>query len=471
MKSDIKNPQFAGQGKLKIEWAGRRMPVLELISERFEKEKPFKGLRIGACLHVTAETANLMITLKKGGASVVLCASNPLSTQDDVAASLVHDFDIPTFAIKGEDTKTFYRHLQEVVKVKPNITMDDGADLVNALHTLRVVARPWPAGNNVPLSQAGQGIQTRAAQGAVTTFVIQNSKKESWDFFGSSEETTTGVIRLRAMVKDHALKVPVIAVNDSDTKHLFDNRYGTGQSTIDGILRATNMLLAGKTFVVCGYGWCGRGLASRADGMGAQVVVVEVDPVRALEAVMEGYDVMPMKKASLVGDIFVTVTGDKRVITLDHMLRMKDGAVIANSGHFDVEIEVRELEKAAVGKREVRNQVMEFKIPNSKSQAPNKFKIQKSKFKNLYILGEGRLINLAAAEGHPSEVMDMSFADQALAAEWFVKNKGRLKAKVYTLPKRLDTKVAALKLKSMGIKIGKLTRDQRDYLSSWKQGT
>lgn len=420
------------------------MPVLALIADRFEKEKPFKELRLGACLHVTAETANLMIALKKGGATVVLCASNPLSTQDDVAASLVHDFDIPTFAIKGEDTKTFYRHLNEVVKTRPNITMDDGADLVNAIHKLKI--------QNEKIKNNG-------------TFKIFNSKKESWEFFGSSEETTTGVIRLRAMAKDKALKVPVIAVNDSDTKHLFDNRYGTGQSTIDGILRATNILLAGKTFVVCGFGWCGRGLAGRASGMGAQVVVVEVDPVRALEAVMEGYTVMPMKKAAQTGDFFVTVTGDKSVITLEHMRRMKDGAVIANSGHFDVEIDVAGLEKIALKKREVRTHVVEYTIKS-------KIKSQKSnRSMKIYILGEGRLINLAAAEGHPSEVMDMSFANQALAAEWFVKNNGSLKAKVYVLPKRLDKKVASLKLTSLGVKTGKLTRDQRKYLSSWKEGT
>lgn len=418
MKSDVKNLSLAPQGKKKIEWAGQGMPVLKLIGARFAKEKPLKGVRLGACLHVTAETANLMLVLKAGGASLALCASNPLSTQDDVAASLARDYDILTYAIKGEDTKTYYKHLNAVLDTHPQITMDDGADLVSLLHKERAKQIP--------------------------------------ELLGSSEETTTGVIRLKAMEKDRALKIPVFAVNDSDTKHMFDNRYGTGQSTLDGIMRATNMLLAGKRFVVCGYGWCGRGLASRARGMGALVIVTEVDPIRALEAVMEGYEVMRLRDAVGVGDIFVTVTGNKNVISFDHILRMKDGAVIANSGHFNVEVAVGELEKKSKAKRLIRPFVDEYVLKDGTKR---------------FVLGQGRLINLVAAEGHPAEVMDMSFANQALAAEFFVKNRGKLKVKVYTISRKMDSEIARFKLAAMGVKIDRLTREQKKYLRSWQEGT
>lgn len=369
---DIADIKLSSQGKNKIEWAGRSMQVLKLIQERFNREKPLKGIRLGACLHVTAETANLMLALRAGGAVLSLCASNPLSTQDDVAASLVKDFEIPTYAIKGENDKTYYNHLQSVLDMKPNITMDDGADLVSQLHKFKI-------------------------KNEKCKITIQNLKSEIWEFLGSSEETTTGIIRLKAMEKDKALKIPVFAVNDSDTKHMFDNRYGTGQSTIDGILRATNILLAGKKFVVCGYGWCGRGLASRARGMGAQVCVIEVNPIKALEAVMDGFEVMPIAKAAKVGDIFVTATGDKNVISTHHLKSMKDGAVVANSGHFNVEIQLDQLDKLARSKRQIRPYVTEYVIEAER--------------KKIFILGEGRLINLAAAEGHPAEVMDMSFAN------------------------------------------------------------
>lgn len=416
---DIKDISLSAKGKLRIEWAGQSMAVLKLIEKRFAKEKPLKGITIAACLHVTAETANLMLALKAGGAALALCASNPLSTQDDVAASLVKDYGISTFAIKGENTKTYYTHLNEVLDIHPNLTMDDGADLVSLLHKER----------------PGQ-------------------LKE---MIGSSEETTTGVIRLKAMAKDNALKIPVYAVNDSDTKHMFDNRYGTGQSTLDGIMRATNILLAGKTFVVAGYGWCGRGLASRARGMGAHVVVTEVDPIKALEAVMDGFMVMRIADAAKVGDIFVTVTGDKGVISFDHIMRMKDGAIIANSGHFNVEIAIDELEKKAKEKRNIREYVHEYTLKNGSRR---------------YVLGEGRLINLAAAEGHPAEVMDMSFANQALAAEFFAENKGdTLDVKVYTISPEMDREIARLKLVSMGIKFDSLTAEQKKYLGSWKEGT
>ena len=417
MTHDVKDLSLAAQGKLKIEWAGRSMGVLKLLGKRFAKEKPLKGIRIGACLHVTAETANLMLVLKAGGANLALCASNPLSSQDDVAASLVKDFDISTFAIKGEDTKTYYKHLNAVLDTHPQITMDDGADLVSLLHTER--------------------------------------KKQIPELIGSNEETTTGIIRLRAMEKDKALKIPVFAVNDSDTKHMFDNRYGTGQSTLDGIMRATNILLAGKKFVVYGYGWCGRGLASRARGMGAHVIIIEVDPIKALEAVMDGFSVMRMRDAIKIGDIFVTVTGDKNVIALSHMLKMKDGAILANSGHFDVEIAISDLSKKAKAKRKVRPYVDEYMLEG----------------KRIYILGEGRLINLAAAEGHPADVMDMSFANQALAAEFFVKNKDNVKVKVYSISKKMDSEIARLKLAAMGITIDRLTREQKKYLTSWQEGT
>lgn len=414
---DVADMTAASHGKLRIEWAGQSMQVLKLISDRFSKEKPFKNLTIGACLHVTAETANLMLALKAGGAKLALCASNPLSTQDDVAASLVKDYNIPVYAIKGEDKKSYYKHLNAVLDYHPQITMDDGADLVTLLHTERPQQIP--------------------------------------EIIGSNEETTTGIIRLKAMERDGALKLPVFAVNDSETKHFFDNRYGTGQSTLDGIMRATNLLLAGKRFVVAGYGWCGRGLASRARGMGALVIVTEVDPVKALEAVMDGYEVMPMTEAAKVGDIFVTVTGDKSVISLEIIRKMKDGVVIANSGHFNVEIAVDELAKEAKKRRPVRDNVEEFTLGG----------------KRVYVLGEGRLINLAAAEGHPPAVMDMSFANQALAAEFFVKNKGKLEVKVYTISEKMDKEIAKLKLDSMGIKIDKLSAQQKHYLTSWQEGT
>jgi adenosylhomocysteinase len=419
-KYDVKDLGLSKKGVERIEWAGRNMPVLKLIQERFAKERLFKGMTIGACLHVTTETANLMIALQAGGARVALCASNPLSTQDDVAAALVQEYGIATFAVHGEDNKTYYSHLEQVLDMHPTITMDDGADLVTMLHTKRT-------------SQLGE-------------------------IMGSSEETTTGVIRLKAMEKDKALKIPVVAVNDSDTKHLFDNRYGTGQSTIDGIIRATNLLIAGKTVVVAGYGLCSRGIAMRARGMGAHVIVTEVDPVKALEAAMDGYQVMPMKQAAKLGDVFITATGDKAVITLEHMKLMKSGAMMANSGHFNVEIEYEKLRQATSHKPQakvIRGVVEEFNLDGNV----------------LYVIGEGRLVNLAAAEGHPAEVMDMSFADQALAAEWLVQNRSTLEAKVYRLPKKLDQEVAQLKLNAMGIKIDKLTKEQKHYLTSWEEGT
>lgn len=415
---DVKDLKLASEGKLKIEWAGQQMPVLKIIQDRFIKSKILKGLTISACLHITSETANLLIALKSSGAKVVACASNPLSTQDSVAASLAKDYDIPTFAIKGEDSKSYYKHLNSVLDFHPQITMDDGADLVHMLHTKR-----------------------------------QDQLKE---ILGSSEETTTGVIRLKAMEKEGALKLPVIAVNDSDTKHLFDNRYGTGQSTIDGIIRASNILFAGKTVVVCGYGWCSRGIAMRANGMGANVIITEIDSVRALEAVMDGYRVMKLSQALKLGDVFISATGDKHVITVEHIKQMKNGAIIANSGHFDVEIDMLGLEKIKKSKRRMRNSLDEYELPGG-----NK----------IYVAGEGRLVNLAAAEGHPAEVMDMSFANQALAAEYFVKNKGKLTNKVYILPKELDQEVALLKLTAMGISIDKLTKEQQTYLSSWGEGT
>lgn len=417
MKYDIADLSKASEGRKKIEWAGQSMKVLHLIKERFAKEKPLKGIKIGACLHVTSETANLVLTLKAGGASVSLCACNPLSTQDEVAASLVSDFQIPVYAIRGENNVTYYRHIEKIMDSHPQITMDDGGDLISFLHSKR--------------------------------------KEQIKEVIGSNEETTTGVIRLRAMEKDRALKVPVVAINASQTKHMFDNRYGTGQSTIDGILRATNTLIAGKNFVVCGYGWCGRGVASRAHGLGAQVIVTEVDPVKALEAVMDGFKVMRIKDAAGIGDIFVTVTGDKKVITFKEIKKMKNGAILANSGHFNAEIEVDELEKQAMKKKQIREFVTEYDLRDRK----------------VYLLGEGRLVNLVAAEGHPAEVMDMSFANQALAAEFLVKNKGKLKAKVYTLPGKLDKKVASLKLQSIGVKIDRLTAEQKNYLSSWQEGT
>ena len=415
---DIKDITLANEGRKKIEWAGNHMPVLALIKERFQKEKPLKNIRIGACLHVTSETANLVLTLIEGGALISLCACNPLSTQDDVAASLVQDFSLPVFAKKGEDEKTYYRHIDEVLDFQPQITMDDGGDLIFALHTKR----------------PGQ---------------IK-------DIIGSNEETTTGVIRLKAMEKDKALKVPVVAVNYSQTKHMFDNRYGTGQSTIDGILRATNILLAGKIMVICGYGWCGRGVANRARGMGSRVIVTEVDPVKALEAVMDGYEVTNLKQAAKEGDIFVTVTGDKNVISYETILRMKEGAILANSGHFNAEIDVATLAKKAKKSRQIRNYITEYVLSDGSKR---------------FVLGEGRLINLVAGEGHPAEVMDLSFANQALACEFLLKNQGKLKNKVYTLPPKIDQNVARLKLKAMRVKFDRLTRQQRTYLHSWQEGT
>ena len=428
---DVKDLKLAPKGKLRIEWASRQMPVLKLLEKRFAADKPLKGVKLGACLHVTAETANLMLTLKAGGAELALCASNPLSTQDDVAASLVVDYHISTFSIKGEDTKTYYKHLQAVLDTKPQITMDDGADLATLLHKMTI-------------------------KNEDTKLMVQNAKGEKWEFYGSSEETTTGIIRLKAMERDQALKIPVYAVNDSDTKHMFDNRYGTGQSTLDGVMRATNMLLAGKTFVVCGYGWCGRGLATRARGMGSHVVVTEVDPIKALEAVMDGFMVMPIARAAKVGDIFVTATGDKNVIAYEHILEMKDGAVLANSGHFNVELAIDELEKHAKVKRKMREYVDEYTLKDGTKR---------------FVLGEGRLINLAAAEGHPAEVMDMSFANQALAAEFFVKNRGKLETRVYKIDRAMDSEIARLKLEAMGVKIDKLTPEQKKYLTSWQEGT
>jgi adenosylhomocysteinase len=413
----IKNINLADEGLNRIMWAYRDMPVLRMIRERFSKEKPLKGIKISAALHVTTETANLMITLKEGGAQVYLCASNPLSTQDDVAASLVQHFDIPVFAIKGEDRDTYYKHIREVLSVEPNITMDDGADLVSTLHS--------------------------------------EMKDKIKNIIGGTEETTTGVIRLKAMAKEGELLYPIIAVNDAMTKHMFDNRYGTGQSTIDSIMRSTNRLIAGRYFVVAGYGWCGKGVASRARGMGARVIVTEVDPIRALEAVMDGFEVMPMSEAAKIGDIFVTVTGDKNVITKEHFLSMKDGAIVANSGHFDVEIDIRSLEELASSKKEIRKGVTEYDINGKK----------------IYLLGEGRLVNLANAEGHPASVMDMSFANQALSVEYLVNNKGKLSVGVYPVPEEIDKKVAQLKLESMGIKIDSLTEEQIKYLSDWKEGT
>ena len=416
---DVGDLGAAARGKKRILWADQDMPVLRRVRERFEKERPFQGLRFSACLHVTAETANLVRALKAGGAQVVLCASNPLSTQDDVAAALVKYERIPVFAIKGEDHKTYYRHLRAALEHKPVITMDDGADLVSMLH--KEYAR-----------LAGKMI-------------------------ASMEETTTGVIRLRALAKDGALRIPVIAVNDAATKHLFDNRYGTGQSTIDGVIRATDMLLAGKRVVVAGYGWCGKGVASRARGMGAKVIVTEVDPIRALEAAMDGFEVMSMKEAARVGELFITLTGDMHVIGKEHLRLMKDGAVICNSGHFDIEIDIKSLKRMAVKEeKNVRNYVDAYTLPGGK---------------RIYLLGEGRLVNLAAAEGHPASVMDMSFATQALASEWAVKNRRKLKPQVYDVPKAIEDWVARLKLTSMGIHLDKLSKEQERYLSSWQVGT
>jgi adenosylhomocysteinase len=417
-KGDVKDLGLADAGKRKIEWAAQQMPVLESIRKRFVKEQPLKGLRVSACLHVTSETANLMIALRDGGADAVLCASNPLSTQDEVAASLNRDYNIPTYAIKGEDNETYYTHLRAALDHKPQFTMDDGADLVTMLLTKR------------------------------TDLVSE--------VIAGTEETTTGVIRLRAMAKDGTLKYPIIAVNDAMTKHFFDNRYGTGQSTIDGIVRATNFLLAGSKFVVAGYGWCGRGLASRARGAGAEVIITEIDPTKALEAVMDGFRVMSMEEASKFGDVFCTVTGNKNVLARQHFELMKDGAIISNSGHFNVEIDIPSLEKLASSKRTTRTFVDEYTMRDGR---------------RINLLGEGRLINLAAAEGHPASVMDMSFADQALSCDYMVKNHASLEKKVYTVPADLDKRVAKLKLESLGIKIDRLTSEQEEYLASWNEGT
>jgi adenosylhomocysteinase len=418
ISSDVKGFELADLGKKRIEWANQSMKVLQIIRKEFIKNQPLKGIRVSACLHVTAETANLMIALRDGGADVALCASNPLSTQDDVAASLVRDYNVPVFAIKGEDNDSYYSHIMAAVDHKPQITMDDGADLVSVLHTKRTA--------------------------------------ELANVIGGTEETTTGVIRLRAMAKEGVLRYPIVAVNDADTKHLFDNRYGTGQSTIDGIIRATNFLLAGSKFVVAGYGWCGRGLASRARGAGAEVIVTEVDPTKALEAVMDGFRVMSMEEAAKLGDVFCTVTGNKNVLAKQHFELMKDGAIISNSGHFNVEIDIPSLEKLSSSKRTTRTFVEEYSLKDGR---------------RINLLGEGRLINLAAAEGHPASVMDMSFADQALSLEYMVKNFASLEKKVYTVPADLDKRVAKLKLESLGIKIDRLTSEQEEYLASWNEGT
>jgi adenosylhomocysteinase len=418
VRSDVKNIDLADQGKKRIEWSNQSMKVLQSIRKDFIKNAPLKGVRISACLHVTTETANLAITLRDGGADVVLCASNPLSTQDDVAASLVRDYGISVFAVKGEDNDSYYEHIIAALEHKPHITMDDGADLVTTALTKR--------------KDVVDGI------------------------IAGTEETTTGVIRLRAMAKEGVLKYPIIAVNDADTKHLFDNRYGTGQSTMDGVIRCTNLLMAGSKFVIAGYGWCGKGLAFRAKGMGADVIVTEVDPTKAIEAVMDGHRVMSMNEAAKIGDVFVTVTGNKNVIGKDHFEVMKDGAIVANSGHFNVEIDIPALEKMASSKRMTRDFVEEYSVKDGR---------------RIYLLGEGRLINLAAAEGHPASVMDMSFANQSLSVDYLVKNHKSLEKKVYAVPAELDKRVARLKLETMGIKIDRLTPEQEEYLASWNEGT
>ena len=418
LAGDVKDLGLTAKGKTRIEWAGQWMPVLNLIRKRFIKEQPLKGIRISACLHVTSETANLAITLRDGGADVVVCASNPLSTQDDIAASLVQDFHIPVFAIKGEDKDTYYSHIVSALDHKPQITMDDGADLV--------------------------------------TTILSKRQELVLGVLGGTEETTTGVVRLRSMERDGVLKYPIIAVNDADTKHLFDNRYGTGQSTVDGVIRATNLLFAGLHVVVAGYGWCGRGVAMRAKGLGAHVAVTEINPTRAIEAVMDGLQVMPMAEAAKWGDVFITVTGNKSVIRGEHFQAMKDGAVVANSGHFNVELDLPAIEAMSIGKRQTREFVDEYTLPDKRK---------------IYVLGEGRLINLVAAEGHPAVVMDMSFADQALSVEYIVKHAQQLTPKVYPVPTEIDQTVARLKLESLGVTIDKLTPEQEEYLASWSEGT
>jgi adenosylhomocysteinase len=418
MEYDVKDLKLAQKGKLRIEWAGRFMPVLNSIKKRFVKERPLQGIRIAACLHVTTETGNLMEALKLGGADVRLTASNPLSTQDDAAAAIVKYFKVPVFSIKGEDHKTYYRHIHKALDHRPQITMDDGADLVSTIHTKR-------------------------------KDLLEN-------VIAGTEETTTGVMRLKSMARNHVLRYPIIAVNDADTKHLFDNRYGTGQSTIDGILRSTNILMAGLNFVVAGYGWCGRGVATRARGAGAKVIITEVDPLRALEAVMDGYQVLPMSEAAKIGDVFVTVTGDKTIIGREHILKMKDGAIVANSGHFNVEIDIPALEALSKSKRTIRQSVEEYTLRSGRK---------------IYLLGEGRLINLAAAEGHPAIVMDMSFANQALCVLYIVKEGKKLEKAVYSVPREIDAEIARMKLKTMGIKIDTLTPEQKKYLADWEEGT
>jgi adenosylhomocysteinase len=415
---DIKDISLAAQGRLRIEWADNYMPVLALIRQRFAKEKPLRGHTVAACLHITTETANLLRSLQAGGARVFACASNPLSTQDDVAAALVRDFGISVFAIKGEDNKTYYNHILAALDARPTMTMDDGADTVGVLHTKR--------------------------------------KELIKNVIGGTEETTTGVIRLQAMARDGALRYPIIAVNEAATKHMFDNRYGTGQSTLDGVIRATNVLIAGSKLVVCGYGWCGRGVAARARGLGAHVIVTEVDPLKALEAVMDGFEVMPLKKAAAIGQIFITVTGDKHVIDAPHFKAMQNGAIIANSGHFNVEINIPALESISKSRRVIRPFVEEFTTRDGRK---------------LFLLGEGRLINLAAAEGHPAVVMDMSFANQALCAEYLARNHATLQHRVYPVPRDIDASIAALKLRAMGVSIDRLSAEQHKYLSSWQEGT
>ncbi|HMV95307.1 MAG TPA: adenosylhomocysteinase [Anaerolineales bacterium] len=439
---DIKDIQQAEGGRRRIEWAEREMPVLRSIRERFAKEKPLKGMRLSCCLHVTTETANLMRTLHEGGADIVLTASNPLSTQDDVAAALVNQYEIPVFAIKGEDKVTYFKHIRAALEHKPHMTQDDGADLVSSLFFIEM--------------GRFERLEPSLAEWA-KTLSEEERKQMLKNVIGGTEETTTGVIRLKAMEKDGVLKFPVIAVNDALTKHMFDNRYGTGQSTIDGIIRATNVLLAGKTFVVAGYGWCGRGLASRARGMGAHVIVTEIDPMKALEAVMDGFQVMPMFDAAKVGDIFCTVTGDLNVIDGKHFEVMKDGALVANSGHFNVEINIPALEKMSVG------------APNLVRPFVDQYLTKDGR--KINILGEGRLINLASAEGHPASVMDMSFANQALSAEYMAKNADKLEKKVYSVPTEIDNEIARLKLEAMGVKIDILSDEQLHYLNSWEEGT
>jgi len=441
MDYDVKDIKLADQGLEKIEWAERRMPVLRKIRERFAKEKPLKGVKIACCLHVTTETANLGRTLKEGGAEVAICASNPLSTQDDVAAAIVQYFGIPTYSIKGENEDQYYSHILKALAFMPNITMDDGADLVGSLHMIALK-------------------RYEALHPKILKWVKMLGEKKTKDFInkvvGGTEETTTGVIRLKSMEKEGVLCFPIVAVNDAYTKHMFDNRYGTGQSTIDGILRATNLLFAGANFVVAGYGWCGKGIAMRARGLSAHVIVTEVDPLRALEARMDGFNVMDMKRAAKIGDIFISATGDINVIRGEHFKLMKDGAIVGNAGHFNVEIDIKSLETMKRKKRKIRGQMDEYTMADGRE---------------IYLLGEGRLVNLASAEGHPSEVMDMSFANQALCSEYMWKNGRKLQKMVYSVPKEIDENVSFLKLQCLGIKIDKLTAEQKKYLASWEMGT